>query len=169
MKINRFIWIFLLFIASSCGIVKYSFTGTSIDSSIKTVTISQFVNTTALASPMLAPQLSERLRDKFVSSTNIKVVQADGDIKFEGVITSYTVSPAGFTGTGQTTAVNRLSITVNVKYTNTLKTESNWEQTFTRYADFDGTQTLSTVESKLLDEITKQLAEDIFNKTFVNW
>jgi len=66
-------------------------------------------------------------------------------------------------------ALNRLTITVNLKYTNNNDPEQNLEQTFSAYEDFDSNSSLSVVEDGLVPEIIKKLNEDIFNATIANW
>jgi hypothetical protein len=50
-----------------------------------------------------------------------------------------------------------------------LNSKSDFTQSFTRFADFSATQNLQTVETRLIDEISDQLVDDIFNRCFVNW
>ena len=45
----------------------------------------------------------------------------------------------------------------------------NFEQLFIRFSDFSASQSLSLLENSLMEEINRQLCEDIFNKAFNNW
>jgi hypothetical protein len=168
-KIKTFVVLSILLL-SGC-VVKYSFTGASVDPGIKTVYIAQFENKSPLAAPSLSPNLTEKLRDKFVSQTSIQVVTSESAarIGYLGSIIGYEVAPAGFSSANQTASLNRLSVTVEVKFFDAQDASKSWTQNFTRYADFSGSIPLSTVESTLVADISKQLSEDIFNKTFVNW
>jgi len=159
-----------LLILSGCR-VNYSFTGASVDPSIKTVSILQFENKAPLASPTLSPQLTEKLRDKFVSQTSIRVINNEdlADIGYRGSIVGYEVAPAGFSGNDQSAALNRLSISIEVTFFDKKDISKSWQQRFVRYADFSGSVPLGSVESTLVNDISKQLAEDLFNKSFVNW
>ena len=47
--------------------------------------------------------------------------------------------------------------------------ELNFNQTFSRYKDYESSQNLSEIEDILITEITNELVEDIFNKAVVNW
>ncbi|HYD23083.1 MAG TPA: hypothetical protein VEB40_16480, partial [Flavipsychrobacter sp.] len=62
-----------------------------------------------------------------------------------------------------------LNISIQVVFKSKLNEKSNFTQTFTRFADFNASQSLQSVETRLIDEIGTQLADDIFNKAFVNW
>jgi hypothetical protein len=66
-------------------------------------------------------------------------------------------------------AQNRLTVSVNVTFTDTKNEDNNFEKTFTRFADFDATVNLADVEQTLILEINTQLIQDIFNQAVVNW
>ena len=91
-----------------------------------------------------------------------------GDISFEGYISDYNSQPTAIQGNEQA-ALNRLTITVKVKFINTKDEKQNFESSFSRYADYDSKQNLSTVENQLISEICNQLVDDIFNKAMINW
>lgn len=40
---------------------------------------------------------------------------------------------------------------------------------FSRYADYDAQKSLAEVEQALIEDINKQLVDDIFNKSVSNW
>ena len=69
----------------------------------------------------------------------------------------------------ETAGKNRLTIAVKVKYNNSFDEKQNFESTFSRYRDFNSTKNLADVEDILIEEITKELLEDVYNKAFVNW
>jgi hypothetical protein len=66
-------------------------------------------------------------------------------------------------------AQNRLTITINVKYTCSFDEKKNFEQSFSRFADYPSNQNLTAVESKLIETINDQLTQDVFNKALNNW
>jgi len=146
----------------------YSFTGAEINANIKTITIEFFPNRASLVQPNLSNVFTETLKDKFVSQTNLELVNYGGDLKLEGEITNYKVTAQAYQG-NETAALNRLTITVKVKYTNLIEPEKDFESNFSRYADFESTQSLSSVETELIEEISEELAIDIFNKALANW
>lgn len=149
-----------------CGV--YSFTGASISPEVKTVSIKYFPNRSSLIQPALSQAFTEKLKDKFVSQTNLRLVNESGDLMFEGNISDYRTQPIAIQGT-ETAALNRLTITVNVKFTNQKDEKQNYEANFTRYADYDSKKSLAEVEQTLMEEINKQLVDDIFNKAVSNW
>ncbi len=65
--------------------------------------------------------------------------------------------------------MNRLTITIKVKFVNTLDPDADFEQQFSRFRDYAASQDFSSVESGLMSEIVTELCEDVFNKAVVNW
>jgi len=156
----------LLIFLSSCG--SYSFTGASISPDVKSVSIKNFPNQASLVQPRLSQLFTEQLKEKFVSQTSLIVQNSNGDLNFEGAITDYKTAPVSIQS-GDVAALTRLSITVNVKFTNIKDPKQDFETSFTRYADYSSTKTLIEVEDALMREINSQLVDDIFNKAVVNW
>lgn len=149
---------------SSCGI--YSFTG--VNTTVKTATVHLIINQAAIVNPSLSGTLTEKLKNKIITGSPVAVVQSNGEMEFSGSITAYTSSPIAASA-NETAALNRLSVTINIECVNHKDEKQNWTQSFLRYADFNSSQDLSSVESQLVEEITDQLTEDIFNKALVNW
>jgi len=151
--------------SSSCGV--YSFTGASTGEA-KTVSIVYFKNNAALAPPTYSQKFTESLRDKFTSQTSLTLIPSSGDLNFEGFVSGYSTAPVAIQG-NETAALNRLSITVNVTFTNNKDEKQNFEQSFTRFADFNSSQSLEAVQEQLITDINEQLVQDIFNKSVINW
>jgi hypothetical protein len=166
--ILRIFIIIVFFTSIGCKTVKYGFKGVTIPPEAKTISVAFFQNQAPMASPQEAQKFSEQLRTMVSSQTNLGLIKQNGDLQFEGKITDYNVQPVSIQST-DVAASNRLTITVSVHYSNKFDETKNFDQTFTRFSDFDAKQTLSSVESGLLDNINKQLTEDIFNKAFNNW
>jgi hypothetical protein len=156
----------MLAIWSGCGM--YSFSGASISPEVKTFSVQYFANRASLVQPTLSQAFTERIKDRFISQTSLRQVDRDGDIQFEGYISDYRAQPVAIQGT-ETAALNRLSISVLVKFTNTKDATQSFESTFTRYADYDSQKSLAEVELTLIDEVNKQLVDDVFNKSVSNW
>lgn len=169
MKISKIFFILSFFaVISGCRFINYKFVGGSLDPNIKTISIQYFPNNAPIVQPTLSQSFTEALRDKFSSQTKLTSVSRGGDIGIEGYITGYSTQPIAITG-NETAAMNRLTITVSVKFTNKLDEKQNFEQNFSRYADCLSTLNLSSVEETLIQQINEQLVEDIFNKIVVNW
>lgn len=159
----------LLVMAVGCGVkMKYSFTGASIPVEAKTISVSTFQNRASLVQPGLTQAVTDALIDICRAQTNLNIVSSGGDLSFEGDITDYKTQPLTVSGDEQA-AMNRFSITLRVKYVNIFNDENSFDQSFTRYQDYNSALDLSAVEASLTEEIVKMLIEDIFNRAFVNW
>lgn len=154
------------FILNSCGI--YSFSGTSLSPDIKSVTVVNFTMATAGGPSNLALQFNEKMKEYYQRNTNLALLPSNGDLQLEGNISGYEVIPAAPTANDQA-ALNRLTITIQVKFTNNKDEEKNFDQSFSFFKDFPQNQTLSQVESRLIPQILDQLVQDIFNKTAGDW
>jgi len=152
--------------SAGCGV--YSFTGASIPPEAKTVSVQYFPNRAQLIEPTLSPYFTDALRDIFVNQTTLKMVDRNGDLALEGEIVDYSTSPVAIQG-DQTAALNRLSITVNVRFVNKFEPEKDFEQKFTQFKDYSSDTDLSAVKDDLISEITEMITTDIFNKAVVNW
>ena len=154
-------------ILSSCGI--YSFSGASIPPEMKTVSVQFFENNAPLVVPYLSQQFTEDLKARIRNQSRLSLVRSDADANFEGRITDYRISPAAIQG-NERAGLERLTITVLGKYTNVLKPELNFEQSFTRFKDFSTqAKSLQAQEPELVKDVNTQLTEDVFNKAFANW
>jgi len=157
----------ILILSNSCK-VKYSFTGGSVDPKVKTISIQYFPNNAPIVVAILSQAFTQALRDRFSSQTKLTIVNNNGDMNIEGSITGYSVQPQAIQG-NQTAALNRLTITVNVKFTNKIDEKQNFEQAFSRYEDYPSSKNLSSVQDVLIQDINTTLIDDIYNKTVVNW
>ena len=151
---------------NSCGI--YSFTGASIPTDAKTISVDYFSNKAATVQPSLSQVFTERLKDMLLEQTNLSLSENESDLSFSGYISKYQIKPMAIKA-NETAGQNRLTIAVKVTYNNSLDSENNFEHTFSRYRDYDSEQNISDIENTLIEEITNELAEDVFNKAFVNW
>ena len=155
----------LAFVCQGCGI--YTFSGASIPAEAKTVSVAYFPNHAQLVNPLLSNNLTNALRDAMTNQTTLDLVESGGDLSFEGEITDYKTTPVAITG--QTAAMNRLTITVKVRFSNHIDDSKDFEQSFSRYEDYPSNQDLNSVQESLTATIFEQLVEDIFNKALVNW
>ncbi len=151
----------------SCGI--YSFTGTSIQPEVKTVTVNYFEYLAPKVNPSLSNMLTEAMQEKFLKLTKLELVDIDGDLEIIGAVTGYDVKATAITANEQA-AQNRLTVTVKIEFINRKFPEESLEnKSFSAYQDFDATQSLDAVEATLCEDIVEQLCEDIFNGTVANW
>jgi hypothetical protein len=147
--------------------VNYSFTGGDVGAA-RTVSVELFATGSPLATPQSAQIFTETLRDLLLAQTPLKLAQQDGDVHYSGSITGYDVQPVSIQA-NETAALNRLTLTVRVDYVNTLEPAKNNSSSYTRFADYESGQDLVSVEERLVEQISEQLAQDIFDRTLGNW
>lgn len=153
---------------NGCG-VKYSLSGGSIPENMKTYSVEIFENISPFVSATLSQTFTEGLKERIRTQSKLSQVNQDGDAIFSGVITNYAITPAAVEAGTDMAALNRLSITVKVKYVNRKDEtgESDFEESFTQFKEFRGQ--VNSQEMTLNQEIVKMLTEDVFNRAFNNW
>ena len=145
-----------------------SLTGGNINPLAKTVYVASFVNNASLVNPSLSQDFTNALKSKIQSQTPLTVIDTEGDYSFQGEITNYYIAPTAIQG-NDVAAMNRLSITIKVTFTNKFDETDNFEQSFTRYVDYRSDMNFTAIENTLVGEINEALTDDIYNKAFVNW
>jgi hypothetical protein len=156
-----------VFILPSCKI-SYSFSGAT-TGSLSTVSVQYFQDRSNLAPVNLPQAFTDGLRDFIQRQTKLKLINGLAEANFEGEIRIYDGQrPVAISGDDQA-SLNRFTIAVNVRYTNTQDPKLNFEQTFSQYQDYDSRKSFPEVEAELTEEIVKLIVEDIFNRAFVNW
>lgn len=123
-----------------------------------------------MATPTYAQRFTESLKDVLLAQSPLKLRENEGDLRYSGSITEYVTFPVAIqSGAAETASLNRLSITVKVKYENSVDTELSFEKTFTKFADFNADQDLFTIEEGLWKLINEQLTQEIYNASVGNW
>jgi len=151
---------------TSCGF--YNFTGAKkIDA--KTFQVNYFQNNAPLVQPGIERTFTLKLQDIIQNQTNLNLTNTNGDLLYEGEITGYSITPMAATA-DQKAAQNRLTITINVRFTNRNKEEDNFQKAFSFYYDYPGDQQLVGASlSSALDVIFERITQDIFNESLAKW
>lgn len=152
---------------NSCT-VKYSTTGASISPDLKTVSVAYFPNRSENVQPQFSQQLTEKLREKIRQNTNLVLISDGGDAQFEGEITGFSQQPTAIQG-NETAAKNRFTVSIKVKFINTIDPKQSFDASFSRFKDYSSEKTFEQGTSEFTEVIIDELTEDIFNKAFVNW
>lgn len=163
----KYIALFLVTLTfTSCGF--YNFTGAKkIDA--KTFQVNYFQNNAPLVQPGIERTFTLKLQDIIQNQTNLNLTNTNGDLLYEGEITAYNITPMAATA-DQKAAQNRLTITINVRYTNRNKEEDNFQKAFSFYYDYPGDQQLVGASlSSALDVIFERITQDIFNESLAKW
>ena len=155
----------------SCGI--YSFTGTSIPTGAKTFQVNYFENQAgsrpgSTVEPGLDRDFTLALQDIILGQTNLSLVKTSGDLVYEGEITQYSITPMTSTA-NLTAAQNRLSMTVNLRYSNANNEEDDFEQRFSFFYDFPAEAQLYDIQNQAHEVIFERITQDIYNATLAKW
>ena len=158
----------LLFLLAlnSCSV--YNFTGAKVDA--KTFQVNYFQNKADLIEPGIERAFTQKLQNLILNQTNLSLTTSNADLVYEGEIVGYRITPMTATA-DQKAAQNRLTVTVNVRFTNKNKeTDSFVDKKFSFYKDYDGsTQLVGSQLAAVLDEIFERITLDIFNASLAKW
>lgn len=161
-------FLILFMLISVCSGCKLSLNGYSIDRDVKTYYVGNFKLTALNAPANITQTFAESLKDKISKESSLKYSDKDPNIEFNGTITGFNVTSVA-PQPNETTAFNRLTISLNVEYTNNLHPKDNWTKTFSHFDDFPSDVNLLQVQDEKIEIIFKQILEDIFNQAFNNW
>ena len=165
-KTHYIVLVLVAFLLNSCG--AYNFTGAK-PIEAKTFQVNYFANNADLIEPGIERTFTLKLQELIQNQTNLNLTNSGGELLFEGEITEYRVTPMTATA-DQRAAQNRLTISVNVRYTNRNNEEDDFEKRFSFYDDFDGNAQLTGSQlTKSLDVIFERITQDIFNEALAKW
>jgi hypothetical protein len=149
----------------SCNI--YKFNEATVPPEVKTVKVVTLDNRARYVNPQLSPQLSDRLRQKIVGQTRLAQTNADNaHYEISGYISDYTVSTSGISQ--QKEATNRLTVGVHITLVDRVF-QKDKEFDISRSFDFSANLSLQTAEGRLMEDILKNLTDEIFNRIFSDW
>lgn len=167
-KFHFFIFILVVIITQACTV---SLINTGIDYSVlESFSLDQFNVKDSNAPPTSGQTFSEQLKDRILNNTRLRYVDEDGDVQFSGDVTGYNITALA-PQADQTVAFQRLTIQITIDYKDIKQKDgaNDWNQNFSRFANFSADQDLSTVENALIEEIYGQVLDDVFNKAFSGW
>jgi hypothetical protein len=156
---------------TGCGI--YSFKDISFPDSVKTVKINFIENHATYVNPQFSPTLTDRLKQKIVNQTKLTQTNLDerADWIIDGEVTEYYQSTVGVTATNgkSQTSINRLTVTVKITKREPRANKEPEVHTVSRQFDYGANQSLQTAEARLMDEMIRNITDEIFNSLFSSW
>ena len=167
---KNIIWFCLLIgvMVTACSI-SYKFNGASIDyTKVKTISIADFQNRAEYVYAPLATEFNQKMKDMFIQQTRLQLVNSGGDLEIDGEITGYNQYNESVDASGYSSKV-KVTLTVNVRYTNNTNHEEDFEQQFSAFQTYDSSKLLTEVQDQLITLMVKDIAEQIFNATVANW
>ena len=166
---KTFLIAFLIFGFNNCGF-KVSLNGSSIHPDAKTISIQTFSDDAGTGPPDLNQRFTEKLKTFFQRNTRLTLVDSEGDLQFDGAITTYDVVPVSPSANeDQSASLQRLTIEVKTEFLNRLDEKSEFDEAFSQFEDFPANQNIQDVEDELIDIILDRIVFDIFNKSSANW
>ncbi len=163
---TKLIFILIGFLFSSCGV--YNFTGGSIPPDVKTISIQSIYNQTGLGPTNISQNITEKLKSYYQSNTKLLLTPNNGDWAIEGKIIGFATSGLA-PKANETSALNSLTITVKIIFTNTKDEKQNFDKDFSFFQTYEQNKSQFEVESELTETILDQIVLDIFQKTTSNW
>ena len=152
----------------SCSI-SYKFNGANINyQTTHSISVADFPNNAAMVNPALSNALSEGIRDLYSRQTRLGVLRKGGDLELEGEIVGYEISQGAIAADSYATE-SKLTIRVQVHFTNNINPEESFDKTYSTYQTFDASRLLTDVQDELCDIMIKEIAENIYNDTVARW
>lgn len=170
---------FLVFVLLLSGIVilqscSYSFTGASVPSHLKTISIPTFSDKSGSGEFDLNRKLSSQLIQKFIDDNTLLVSdRLNSDSILEGTIVALSDAPSVVSG-GETVTSRRVTITIRAVYKDLVKKQTVFEKNFSNYGDYPTTKfppgdDVISVRKKAIDEAIDKITEDILLGVVSNW
>ena len=165
LKRSFFLVVAIVSVHATCN---YTFKDVSIPPEVKTVSVQYIENRARYINPQLSPQLTDRLRQKITGQTRLTIINGD-DAHYDigGYITDFSVNTSGISGNQASS--NNLNVTVHIIFKNRLDEKKDFETDITRNFPFSASISFTDAQNRLMDDILKNVSDDIFNKVFSNW
>ena len=161
----------LLFSLCSCWPSSVSLSDTGgMPEEWKTFSVTTLGNNAPNTPISYSANLSEQIKDGVQNNTRLLLNPRSGagEIIIEGTINNYSVLPVAMQE-GDNAAKNRLTVSVQFTIFISAPKEDKMTLTSTRFVDYDSNTDLAAVEANLLEEINKQIVQDVINKLLSNW
>lgn len=149
---------------SSCNI--YKLNEATIPDSIRTVKINTLENRAQYVNPQISQRLTDKIRQKIIGQTKLSPDNDNPDWEISGYISQYTFSTSAISN--NQVATNRLTVGVHITV-NDRKSDEVKDYDVSRSFEFSATQSFQQAEATLLEEMTRTITDEIFNKLFSNW
>ncbi len=158
----------LLLLTASCSI-SYKFNGANINyQTTHSISVADFPNNAPMVNPQLSNALTEGIRDLYQRQTRLQILRKGGDLELEGEIVGYDIAQ-GAIGADSYASESKLTIRVNVHFTNNIYPEDSFDKTYSASQTFDASRLLTDVQDELCAIIIQEIAENIYNDTVAKW
>lgn len=167
-KMGKLIYALLIFslLLTALGCSFYGFQGGALSPEIETLRIESFPNRAETVNPNLRETFRRDLENKFISQTDLELVDKDGDIVVEGAITGYSVEPVGSADGGRATT-NRLNMSITVEFTNNVEEDEDFQRTFDSREEFENN--FQAQEDQLMRTLSEDIADQVYEAIVIDW
>ena len=159
--------IFSLLALSTLSWGIYNFTGGSTGDA-KTFQVNFFRNDAPIVEPGLDRDFTIALQDLINNQTNLSLTDRNADLLYEGEIVEFNITPMTATAE-QRAAQNRVTISVNVRFTNRTEEKKDFEKRFSFYYDYPAAAQFNSVKGEAITQIFERITQDIFNASLADW
>lgn len=159
----------ILSITTGCISVGFNFTGGGTpDPRLQTISVENFSNEAPNVVSYLAQEVTQQMQDRFLNQSRLQLVSNNADIQIAGAVVRYQVSPVAISGNTQAEQ-NRLTIAIRVSFENTIDPNESWENTFSKFVDFDASEDFTSIEGDQINDVLEQITQDVFTKSVAKW
>jgi len=160
--------VILMAVVSVQATCNYTFKDISVPPEVKTIRVNYFENKARYVNPQLSPQLTDKLKQKVISQTRLTVINGeDAHYDVGGYVSDFSVNTSGISGSQVSS--NNLNITIHIIFKNRLNAKKDFETDVTRNFPFPASLSFTDAQNSLMEDILKNVTEDIFNKVFSDW
>ena len=166
---RRRAWAFAFVALAACsGCGYYSFTGASIPDTIDTIAVPLAEDRSLGGVPGMNEALTDFLIQRFARQTRLALEPDENaaDAVLTASIDRYQNEPVAVTG-NEVAALNRITITVAVRYVDQVEDEERLARTFTASEQYDATQIQDEQETAVA--VLRQIADDVFTAATSDW
>ena len=168
-KGERIIVLVMMAVGLCCCSISYKFNGANINyQTTHSISVAEFPNNAPMVNPLLSNALSEGIRDIYQRQTRLQVLPKGGDLELEGERVGYDLSQGAIDVTSYASE-SKLTIRVNVRYTNNINPEESFERSYSAFRTYDSSMLLSDVQDELCTAMITEIAESIYNDTVARW
>ncbi len=152
------------------GCIRYSLTGVSIPSDVRTIYIPFFPDNSTSGLAFLSDDLNEALINRFVNQSRLRLTSNSdqADALLDGVVVNYRNEPFSVAGDQQAT-LNRVDITVRASFKYRTEERAEWDKTFNGVAEFDPNEDPIDGERNAVLEAMGRIAQNMFNDALGSW
>lgn len=159
---------FVLLLMASCT-VGYSLKSPLTTGDAKTVAVSNFATIGGTqAPPTYSQSLTEALKTRIISETNLNLISGVADIEFTGKIVEYRVQSLA-NNSNDDASQSKLTVKVAVTYINNVDPTQGYDKSISQFVQFDANADFNSIEDELITQINDQITQDIIQQALGGW